>query len=422
MNPRKPIYAMMAGGLVVVLALTFIPYALVANAGRIISANVIVGARVEDEARDSSSVGREAPPAPQFDVAGWYAERGEDLAKHGVLVETLDGRRTLGQLNAEQPFNPASLVKLATSLAALRKLGVDYRFETRVFVDGEIDGNGDLRGRLIVSGNDPTFGDYAAALIAEELRVKGIRRIDGDLVVSESFSFNFSESPEESAKRLARVAKLSPRNFLVDVAPNARPLFTVRSNSLREILLYMNAHSSNFVAERLGAEVGGPEGLRAFLIDELKLSPERVAIETASGLGHNRLTPRDILTIIRALDGEAVRQGASIKDFMPVASGDYGTLRRRFIKTPLEGVLVGKTGTLVHDDGGMASLGGVVFTKRYGAVLFVALSRGSSVALNRQTTDELLTEMILSSDEPVGVELPVTPRRQLERNGISVSE
>lgn len=413
----------MAGGLVVILALTFAPYALVANAGRILSAASIVSLPVGNEAREAGGDERDAlPQAPPFDVAGWYERRGDDPGKHGVLVESLDGRITFGQLNADEPFNPASLVKLATSLAALKKLGADYRFETRVFVEGEVDGEGDLQGRLIVSGNDPTFGDYAAVLIAEELRRKGIRRIEGDLVVTDRFSFNFSESPEESAKRLARVAKLSPRNYVVGAAPSAPPLFTLRSNSLREILLYMNAHSSNFVAERLGAEVGGPEGLRNFLIEELKFRPEHVVIETASGLGHNRLSPRDLLSIIRALDREAVRQGATIKDIMPVAGGDYGTLRRRFFKTPLEGALVGKTGTLVHDDGGMASLGGVVYTKRHGEVCFVALSVGSSVALNRQTTDELLIDIILAGDEPAEAELPVTPRRQLERNGISLGE
>src|SRR3712207_802206 len=64
---------------------------------------------------------------------------------------------------------------------------------------------------------------------------------------------------------------------------------------------------------------------------------------------------------------------------MPVASDDYGTLRRRLVGTPLESAVVGKTGTLVHDDGGMASLGGVVYTQRAGKVCFVMLSQGSGV-------------------------------------------
>lgn len=414
---------MMAGGLVVILALTFIPYALVANAGRILNAAIVENLNANGGARAEILREREAlAPPPSFDVAGWYERRDDDPSKHGVIVGTLDGDITFGQHNADTPFNPASLIKLATSLAALKRLGVDYRFETRVFVEGDVDGQGDLRGRLIVSGNDPTFGDYSAVMIADELRRRGVRSLSGELVVSERFSFNFSENPEESAKRLAKVAKLSPRTLTVGQAPQSPPAFTLRSNSLREILLYMNAHSSNFVAERLGAEVGGPEGIRDYLIGELRLSPEGVVIETASGLGHNRLTPRELLTIIRALNVEALRQGISLKDVMPVASGDYGTLRRRFIKTPLEGVLIGKTGTLVHDDGGMASLGGIVYTKKYGEICFVALSQGSSVAMNRQTTDELLVEMILSNDAPVEAELPLSPRRQLERTGISIGE
>jgi D-alanyl-D-alanine carboxypeptidase len=107
---------------------------------------------------------------------------------------------------------------------------------------------------------------------------------------------------------------------------------------------------------------------------------------------------------------------------MAVASDDYGTLRRRMVGTALEGAVVGKTGTLVHDDGGMASLGGIVYTQRHGKICFVMLNQGSSVAENRQLTDQLLAEIILTQDMPAPIPMPDKPRHQLESVDLLVSD
>ncbi|MBA3242333.1 MAG: D-alanyl-D-alanine carboxypeptidase, partial [Acidobacteria bacterium] len=351
MNSRKPIYAMLSAGLMVVLALTFTPYALVSRARKAIVAVV----QTAPESATLAEIARAQPTPPPFDVAGWYAGRGEDPARHGVLVESLDGRQTFATHNAEQTFNPASLVKLTTTLAALRRLGKDYRFETRVFVEGNADKGGVFHGRLIFAGGDPTFGDLSAALIAKKLEERGIKHVPEEFVVTPDFCYNYSEKPDDSASRLAKALKLTPKTLSVEEAPAGAPTFILKSYPLRDILLYMNAHSSNFVAERLGALVGGPEGMREFLMRELSIPPGQIQLSTASGLEVNRLTPRGLVAIIRALDAEAGRQGLKLEDIMAVASDDRGTLRRRLVGTPLEGAVIGKSGTLVHDDGGMSS-------------------------------------------------------------------
>ncbi|MFL6254522.1 MAG: D-alanyl-D-alanine carboxypeptidase, partial [Pyrinomonadaceae bacterium] len=324
--------------------------------------------------------------------------------------------------NADAAYNPASLVKLTTSLVALHKLGKDYRFETKLYIEGDVDKSGVLHGRLVVAGGDPTFGDFHAALVAKKLAERGIKKFEGELAVTPNFVFNFTDKPEESAQRLAKAVKLTPKTFAVTEAPAGEPAFAVLSYPLHDILLYMNAHSSNFVAERLGALVGGPDGVRSFLIEELKLAPEQVQLSTNSGLEVNRMTPRGLLTVIRALDDEARRQGLELVDIMAVASDDYGTLRRRMVGTPLEGAVVAKTGTLVHDDGGMASLGGVIYTQKYGKVYFVVLNQGSGVAESRQLTDQLLAEITLSQDTPVPIPKPEKPRHQLESTDLEVLE
>jgi D-alanyl-D-alanine carboxypeptidase/D-alanyl-D-alanine-endopeptidase (penicillin-binding protein 4) len=418
LNPRKPIIAMLAVGLLVVLALTFTPYALLQRARNAVAAAV----RLNEAPAPSEVAPPPQPAPPPFDAAAWYAARNEDPGRHALLVQSLDGQRTFAEHNADASLNPASLVKLATSLVVLRRLGKGYRFETRVFVEGEPDKAGALKGRLVVAGSDPTFGDVSAALIAKKLEERGVKKIPEEITVTPDFTFNFSGKPEESAERLAKVMKMTPKKYAVGEAPAATPAFVVHSYPLGEILLYMNAHSSNFVAERLGALVGGPEGVRAFLVNELKLPAEQVTLSTASGLEVNRLTARGMVAVIRALDQEAARQGLKLEDIMPVASDDYGTLRRRLVGTPLEGAVVGKTGTLVHDDGGMASLGGIVYTQRAGKVCFVVLNQGSDVAVNRALTDELLVELVLSQDLPAQIPRPDKPRHMLERHDLEITE
>ncbi|HEX7314694.1 MAG TPA: D-alanyl-D-alanine carboxypeptidase [Pyrinomonadaceae bacterium] len=423
MNPRKPIYALMLIGAAVILALTFAPYALMKDARRAAAAYIQVPLqRATQTVPDSAVPAPAQPSAPIFDVAGWYAGRNDDPARHALLVQSVDGHHTFAEHNADVTYNPASLVKLTTSLVALRKLGKDFRFETKFYIEGDVDKSGVLRGRIIAAGNDPTFGDFHATLVAKKLAERGVKKFEGELAVSPDFVFNFTDKPEESAQRLAKVTKLTPKTFAVAEAPAAEPTFAVLSYPLTDVLLYMNAHSSNFVAERLGALVGGPEGVRQYLVNEVKLPPEQVTLATTSGLEVNRMTPRGLVAVIRALDEEARRQGLELVDIMAVASGDYGTLRRRMVGTPLEGAVVAKTGTLVHDDGGMASLGGVVYTQKYGKVYFVVLNQGSGVAESRQLTDQLLAEITLSQDTPAPIPKPEKPRHQLESTDLEVLE
>ncbi|MGB8506951.1 MAG: D-alanyl-D-alanine carboxypeptidase [Pyrinomonadaceae bacterium] len=408
---------MLTFGLVVILVLTFTPYALISRARQAVESTL-------PALQQTVAVQQVAPPPVHelFDVASWYSGRGEDPSRHAMLVESIDGRHVFAAHNTEATFNPASLVKLTTSLVVLKRLGKDYRFETRVYADGTVDKSGVLHGKLFVSGNDPTFGDLSAVKIAEELDKRGIKKVTDEIVVSEEFSFNYSEKPEESAQHMAKVMKFAPKKFSVGDAPAAAPLFVLRSYPLREILLYMNAHSVNFVAEHLGALVGGPEGVRRFLVEDLKLPAEQVWLSTTSGLEHNRMTARGLLTVIRALNDEANRQGLKLEDIMAVASDDWGTLRNRLIGTPLEGAVVGKTGTLVHDDGGMASLGGAVFTQKEGMVFFVVFNQGSGVAESRAMTDELLVQVVMSQDIPAIIQRPEERRHLLESADLIIAE
>ncbi|HYO90584.1 MAG TPA: D-alanyl-D-alanine carboxypeptidase, partial [Pyrinomonadaceae bacterium] len=180
----------------------------------------------------------------------------------------------------------------------------------------------------------------------------------------------------------------------------------------RDVLLYMNAHSSNFVAEKIGALIGGASAVEQYLTGQLKLPAAQVTIATVTGREHNRMTARGVLIVIRALMEEGKRHGLEPTDLLPVVGDDAGTLRRRFVGTSLDRAVVGKTGTLTAEvDGGMASLAGIVYTTD-GPVVFAILDQGNRISENRQLEEELLTEVINGQATPQAIAGP-TPRRLL---------
>ena len=113
----------------------------------------------------------------------------------GVLAVTADGD-TVACYNHEVKMVPASNVKLISTGLALRRLGEDYRFETRIAHSGEIVGavlKGDL---YIIGGGDPTTGSKsdiarpAEQLFADWARMlksAGINKIEGRIVADPRF-------------------------------------------------------------------------------------------------------------------------------------------------------------------------------------------------------------------------------------------
>ncbi len=99
-----------------------------------------------------------------------------------VLVQHRGKAGTPLQVNAEVPRNPASVMKLFTTYAALEALGPGYTWQTRVHAGGPVR-DGRLLGDLwFEGGGDPflTAEDFWSLLGA--VRRRGIDHIDGDLV------------------------------------------------------------------------------------------------------------------------------------------------------------------------------------------------------------------------------------------------
>lgn len=103
-----------------------------------------------------------------------------------VLVQPLDsGEPVLSHL-AESALNPASVMKLVTSFAALNQLGPTYTWTTSIWADGPI-ADGTLAGDLIIKGaGDPGLTLERLWLMQRALRARGIQHVQGNLVLDVS--------------------------------------------------------------------------------------------------------------------------------------------------------------------------------------------------------------------------------------------
>ncbi len=329
----------------------------------------------------------------------------------GVLVESLSGE-TVVESAANTPFNPASNVKLATAFAVLKTFGPDYRFPTSVWTDGSYEeGTGTIHGNLYVSGRDPVFTSEDGVTLSNELNRMGIRTIKGDLIVTDNFTMNYSTSPQRSSQALFATMDAAKRpsaaakawsNFLINsgrlnqntsvpsvsftggvyVQPmpgNVNLLFSHESARMRDILKVTLCYSNNFLSERLGDMVGGPYAVARLVQQHAGVNPYEFSIQTASGLGINRVTPNAMMKLLRALRRDLNAYKMSFADIMPVAGIDKGTLENRFDSDFATGSVVGKTGTLGQTDGGASSLAGEINT-RAGRFLFVIFNQRGSVS------------------------------------------
>ncbi|MBI4042500.1 MAG: D-alanyl-D-alanine carboxypeptidase/D-alanyl-D-alanine-endopeptidase [Deltaproteobacteria bacterium] len=115
----------------------------------------------------------------------------------GVKVVSLDKGEVLLEHNADQPYTPASTVKLITTAAALDILGPTYRFKTEVWGDSLPDAKGIVKGNLYLKGEgDPLLVSEHIWALVNALRRKKIKEVDGDLIVDDTF-FSIPQPEEE---------------------------------------------------------------------------------------------------------------------------------------------------------------------------------------------------------------------------------
>ncbi|MDX2433911.1 MAG: D-alanyl-D-alanine carboxypeptidase [Desulfobacterales bacterium] len=190
------------------------------------------------------------------DIQGLYSPEEMGFIENGGYAVKKDGR-IIAAHNLHEKFVPASIVKIATSLTALRVLGPRYRFETHFYIDANQN--------LYIKGfGDPFLISEEISFIVRELKKLGCQRINNIYIDDTAFNIGIS----------ADGAGLSDNPY--DAQNNA---------------LAVNFNTVNLTKEKTGkvhsAEVQTPTlPLMAELAEDLEPGLHRINISQDETAGH----------------------------------------------------------------------------------------------------------------------------------------
>lgn len=152
-------------------------------------------------------------PAP---VADALKKAGIPEANTAVFVQAVDANQPSLSVNADKQMNPASVMKLVTTYAALELLKPSFRWKTEVYRDAVIE-NGILNGNLIIKGyGDPSFKQDEFRRLLVSLRQQGLKEIKGDLVIDKSYFATSVTSHKVFDNEKWRAYNAMPTAFLVN--------------------------------------------------------------------------------------------------------------------------------------------------------------------------------------------------------------
>ena len=117
------------------------------------------------------------------------AIKGADFTTDGIglFIQGVEDNKPLVAFHADRFLNPASVIKLVTTAAALDLLGQGYRWSTEVMYTGNIEGN-TLNGDLYFRGNgDPYLTPERFWRLLNRISIHGIHRIKGDVLIDNSY-------------------------------------------------------------------------------------------------------------------------------------------------------------------------------------------------------------------------------------------
>ena len=134
-----------------------------------------------------------------------------------LYVKEIGTPRPLLTVNSDLPRNPASVIKLVTTLAALEILGPDYRWKTRFYLDGALTDGGVLKGNFVIQGDgDPFFTAETFWHALFTLQAKGVKHIRGDLLIDDSRFEEESGAPGDFDNRPYRAYNVLPDAVLMN--------------------------------------------------------------------------------------------------------------------------------------------------------------------------------------------------------------
>ena len=332
--------------------------------------------------------------APEEALKQFIKESGVPAGSMAVKIVDLKDGSTMASHNSSLPLVPASILKSVTTATLLEHVGTDWRYHTRVYIDGPTD-MGILRGNIIVVGccdpslnsNVEPFGTDIITEITENLRYLNINRIEGNILIDESefygnprpaswaaadhkkaygtgchaLNFNNNSKGDFSVERPHELflSQLKSSLAAADIPVDGKTFEGGRriqlldhvSQPVDEIMRSCMMRSDNLFAESMlrtyGKLSGGDGSVEDSSMRELSFCQEKgypmsgIVIRDGSGLSRENRVTADFM--------EAILSGNSgnpdYASFFPFA-GQEGTLRKFLADTPLDSYIAMKTGSM----------------------------------------------------------------------------
>lgn len=164
-------------------------------------------------------------------VAAALKKAGIPESGAAMYVQAVDANQPSLTVNADRPMNPASVMKLVTTYAALDLLKPTFRWKTEVYRDAVAE-NGILQGNLIIKGyGDPSFKEDEFRRLLVSLRQQGLKQIKGDLIIDKSYFATSVSTHKVFDNEKWRSYNALPSAFLVN-GRNTSFKFTVNNKQV----------------------------------------------------------------------------------------------------------------------------------------------------------------------------------------------
>lgn len=328
----------------------------------------------------------------------------------GLEVYDLTSDSVLYAYNERQRLRPASTMKMITAVAALDRLGGDYRFATELYSTGSVEDSilhGDIYCR---GGMDPLFNNDDLGAFVESLRSLGIDSIDGhvfadvsmkdSLPMGEGWCWDDDNPPltplllggkDRFIGRLLSELRddLSLRGADYGgkaVTPDSATLLCRRFHTIDQVLMRMMKRSNNLFAEAMFYNMAAAGGRRYAsadnartvvnrLITKMGLDPKHYYVADGSGLSlYNYVSAHLEVAFLRyAYTNRNIY--IHLLPSLPVAGVD-GTLAKRMRGTAAQHSVRAKTGTVE----GVSSLAGYCTAANGHYLCFAIINQGVRTA------------------------------------------
>ena len=177
-------------------------------------------------------------------------------ASVAVVVQPVDAKTPLVAHNGSQPMNPASVMKLLTTYAALDLLGPAWTWKTAALADAPAS-DGVLRGNLYLKGSgDPRFAIQDLWALLRQLRVRGVQAVAGDIILDRSAFDVPTIDPGAFDDKPMRPYNVGPNGLLI----NFQALRFTLQGDPRDPRVLMETPSAGLRVDNLLQAADGPCG------------------------------------------------------------------------------------------------------------------------------------------------------------------